>query len=80
MSQIPDAVPGRPNAHATISGNSLYCALEKATSEVTGHFAHRGAAMQEARCHICATRDFALPHTPNIEVLGRYAPSDLRHS
>lgn len=28
---------------------SLYCALEKATSEVTGEFAHRGAAMQEAR-------------------------------
>jgi hypothetical protein len=28
---------------------SLYCALEKATFEVTGDFAHRGAAMQEAR-------------------------------
>ena len=28
---------------------SLYCALEKATSDVTGKFAHRGAAMQEAR-------------------------------
>lgn len=28
---------------------SLYCALEKATYEVTGDFAHRGAAMQEAR-------------------------------
>lgn len=28
---------------------SLYCALEKATQEVTGSFAHRGAAMQEAR-------------------------------
>ncbi len=28
---------------------SLYCALEKATYEVTGSFAHRGAAMQEAR-------------------------------
>jgi hypothetical protein len=28
---------------------SLYCALEKATDEVTGNFAHRGAAMQEAR-------------------------------
>lgn len=28
---------------------SLYCALEKATSEVTGNFAHRGAAMREAR-------------------------------
>ena len=28
---------------------SLYCALEKATDEVTGKFEHRGAAMQEAR-------------------------------
>jgi len=28
---------------------SLYCALEKATYEVTGSFEHRGAAMQEAR-------------------------------
>lgn len=28
---------------------SLYCALEKATTEVSGKFAHRGAAMQEAR-------------------------------
>jgi hypothetical protein len=28
---------------------SLYCALERATYEVTGDFAHRGAAMQEAR-------------------------------
>ncbi len=28
---------------------SLYCALEKATDEVAGHFEHRGAAMQEAR-------------------------------
>jgi hypothetical protein len=28
---------------------SLYCALEKATDEVTGDFAHRGAAMQQAR-------------------------------
>jgi hypothetical protein len=28
---------------------SLYCALEKATNEVTGKFEHRGAAMQEAR-------------------------------
>jgi len=27
----------------------LYCALEKATEEVSGNFAHRGAAMQEAR-------------------------------
>jgi hypothetical protein len=28
---------------------SLYCALEKATVEVSAEFAHRGAAMQEAR-------------------------------
>ena len=28
---------------------SLYCALQKATDEVTGKFEHRGAAMQEAR-------------------------------
>jgi hypothetical protein len=28
---------------------SLYCALEKATDEVTKNFQHRGAAMQEAR-------------------------------
>lgn len=28
---------------------SLYCALEKATQDVTGNFQHRGAAMQEAR-------------------------------
>jgi len=28
---------------------SLYCALEKATAEVSGDFKHRGAAMQEAR-------------------------------
>jgi hypothetical protein len=28
---------------------SLYCALEKATQDVTADFAHRGAAMQEAR-------------------------------
>jgi hypothetical protein len=28
---------------------SLYCALERATTEVSGKFAHRGAAMQEAR-------------------------------
>jgi hypothetical protein len=28
---------------------SLYCALEKATYEVTGKFEHRGAAMQQAR-------------------------------
>jgi hypothetical protein len=28
---------------------SLYCALEKATYEVSGDFEHRGAAMQQAR-------------------------------
>src|SRR5215510_7180497 len=28
---------------------SLYCALEKATDEVSGNFEHRSAAMQEAR-------------------------------
>jgi hypothetical protein len=28
---------------------SLYCALEKATEEMSAHFEHRGAAMQEAR-------------------------------
>jgi hypothetical protein len=28
---------------------SLYCALERATYEVTGKFEHRGAAMQESR-------------------------------
>src|SRR5262245_29755778 len=28
---------------------SLYCALAKATDEVSGEFEHRGAAMQEAR-------------------------------
>lgn len=28
---------------------SLYCAIERATDEVTRHFAHREAAMQEAR-------------------------------
>jgi len=28
---------------------SLYCALEKATTDVDGKFEHRGAAMQEAR-------------------------------
>lgn len=34
---------------ATAKTFSLYCALEKATEEVTGDFKHRGAAMQEAR-------------------------------
>jgi hypothetical protein len=28
---------------------SLYCALERATMEVSGKFEHRGAVMQEAR-------------------------------
>jgi hypothetical protein len=28
---------------------SIYCALEKATNDVSGKFEHRGAAMQEAR-------------------------------
>ena len=28
---------------------SLYCALEKATTEVSGKFEHRGAVMQQAR-------------------------------
>src|SRR6266851_5789330 len=28
---------------------SIYCALAKATDEVSGNFEHRGAAMQEAR-------------------------------
>src|SRR5262249_33977811 len=28
---------------------SLYCALKKATEEVTGRFDHRGRAMQETR-------------------------------
>lgn len=28
---------------------SLYCALEKATIEITNNFAHRGAVMQQAR-------------------------------
>lgn len=28
---------------------SLYCAIERATDEINGHFAHREAAMQEAR-------------------------------
>jgi hypothetical protein len=34
---------------ATAKTFSLYCALEKATEEVSGEFKHRGAAMQEAR-------------------------------
>ena len=34
---------------ATQSTYSLYCALEKATEEVSGKFEHTGAAMQQAR-------------------------------
>jgi len=34
---------------ATRRTYSLYCALEKATEEVSKSFAHRGAAMQQAR-------------------------------
>lgn len=33
----------------TVKTFSLYCALEKATTEKAGSFAHRGAAIQEAR-------------------------------
>lgn len=37
------------NCPAEVHTFSLYCALEKATKEVTGNFQHRSAAMQEAR-------------------------------
>lgn len=37
------------NCPQTETTFSLYCALETATFDVTGDFAHRGAAMQEAR-------------------------------
>lgn len=37
------------NCPANANSFSLYCALEKATKEVTGTFQHRSAAMQEAR-------------------------------
>jgi len=37
------------NCPADASTFSLYCALEKATKDVTGAFQHRSAAMQEAR-------------------------------
>lgn len=40
---------------------SIYCALQKATVEVTGNFEHRGAAMQEARFvieEIAPNRDY----------------------
>jgi hypothetical protein len=42
---------------------SLYCALEKATDEVTGNFRHRSAAMQEARFVI----DDIAPNRKNYE-------------
>ena len=42
---------------------SLYCALEKATDEVTGKFEHRSAAMQEARFVI----DEIAPNRKNYE-------------
>jgi hypothetical protein len=42
---------------------SLYCALEKATDEVSGDFKHRGAAMQEARFVI----DVIAPNRHNYE-------------
>jgi hypothetical protein len=37
------------NCPAAARTFSLYCALERATDEVSGNFKHRGAAMQEAR-------------------------------
>ena len=42
---------------------SLYCALEKATNEISGKFEHRGAAMQEARFVI----DEVAPNRKNYE-------------
>lgn len=42
---------------------SLYCALEKATNEVSGKFEHRGAAMQEGRFVI----DEMAPNGKNYE-------------
>ena len=42
---------------------SLYCALEKATEEVSGNFKHRGAVMQEARFVI----DEIAPNRKNYE-------------
>jgi hypothetical protein len=42
---------------------SLYCALEKATDEVSGNFKHRGAAMQEARLVV----DEVAPNRKNYE-------------
>ncbi|HEX3880843.1 MAG TPA: hypothetical protein VHW24_27865 [Bryobacteraceae bacterium] len=40
---------------ATEKTHSLYCALEKATAEITQDFEHRGAAMQQARFGIDET-------------------------
>jgi hypothetical protein len=34
---------------ATQTTYSLYCALEKATEEISGKFEHRGAAMPQSR-------------------------------
>lgn len=42
---------------------SLYCALERATDEVSGNFKHRGAVMQEARFVI----DEIAPNRKNYE-------------
>lgn len=42
---------------------SLYCAIEKATDEVSGNFEHRGAAMQEARFVI----DEVAPHAKSYK-------------
>ena len=42
---------------------SLYCALEKATNEISGKFEHRGAAMQESRFVI----DEIAPNRKNYE-------------
>jgi hypothetical protein len=42
---------------------SLYCALEKATLEVTGSFDHRGMVMDDARAAI----DEVAPHHPNYD-------------
>jgi hypothetical protein len=42
---------------------SLYCAIEKATDEVSGNFEHRGAAMQEARFVI----DEIAPHAKSYD-------------
>ena len=44
-------IEGSPTTACQISAKqmSLYCALERATVEVSGKFEHRGAVMQEAR-------------------------------